>query len=75
MGTRFSNQSSGGFGCAITANMDAQVASPADRVRPADMGPADSQRRLFALDKYRKGEITSSAADEQAKGAVSSVGK
>ena len=69
------NQVQPNFGCAITANMAAQVANPADLVRPADMGPADSQRRLFALDKYRRGEITSSAADDQAKGAVSSVAK
>lgn len=63
------------FGCAITANMAAQVANPADLVRPADLGPSDAQRRLFALDKYRKGEVTSSAADAQAKGTVSSVAK
>lgn len=63
------------FGCAITANMAAQVANPADLVRPADLAPADAQRRVYALDKYRKGEVTSSAADDQAKGVVSSVAK
>ena len=69
------NEVQSNFGCAITANMAAQVASPADLARPADMGPADTQRRLFALEKYRKGEVTSSAEDTQAKGVVSSVGK
>ena len=55
--------------------MAAQVANPADLVRPADLAPADAQRRVYALDKYRKGEVTSSAADDQAKGVVSSVAK
>ncbi|MDO8800491.1 CpaD family pilus assembly protein [Phenylobacterium sp.] len=63
------------FGCAITANMAAQIANPADLVRPADLGPADAQRRIYTLDKYRRGEVTSSAADDQAKGSVSSVAK
>lgn len=63
------------FGCAVTANMAAQVANPADLVRPRDMGPSDAQRRLVTLDKYRKGEVTSSAEDTQAKGTVSSVAK
>ncbi|WP_340647349.1 CpaD family pilus assembly protein [Phenylobacterium sp.] len=63
------------FGCAVTANMAAQIANPADLVQPADLGPSDAQRRVFALDKYRKGEVTSSAADDQAKGTVSSVAK
>lgn len=63
------------FGCAVTANLAAQIANPADLVRPADLGPSDAQRRLYALDKYRKGEVTSSAEDSQAKGTVSSVAK
>ena len=63
------------FGCAVTANMAAQIANPADLVRPAPLGPADAQRRVYALDKYRRGEVTSSAADVQAQGAVSSVAK
>ncbi len=67
------NQVQPNFGCAITANMAAQIANPADLVRPADMTPADAQRRVYTLDKYRRGEVTSSAEDRQAKGAISSV--
>ena len=59
------------FGCAVTANIAAQVANPEDLVRPRDSTPVDSQRRDTVLEKYRRGEMTASAKDEQAAGAVS----
>lgn len=59
------------FGCALAANIAAQVANPEDLVRPRDMTPADAGRRGQVFDKYRKGEVTSSARDEQASGSVS----
>lgn len=59
------------FGCAMAANMAAQVANPEDLVRPRDMTPADAGRRGQVFDKYRKGEVTSTARDEQASGSVS----
>jgi pilus assembly protein CpaD len=59
------------FGCAVTANMAAQIANPGDLVTPQAMQPADATRRQAVLDHYRKGEVTSSAADAQANGAVS----
>ena len=61
------------FGCAVTANLAAQIANPADLMRPRDMGPPDAQRRLTVLDKYRKGEVVSSAQDAQAQGVVSTA--
>lgn len=63
------------FGCAVTANMAAQVANPGDWARPSTLDPADAQRRAVVLDKYRKGELTSSEKDDNATGAVSSVVK
>jgi pilus assembly protein CpaD len=66
-----SNQPSGNFGCAVTANIAAQVANPADLDHPRTMGPADAGRRAMVTDHYRKGEATSSAKDAQASGAVS----
>lgn len=63
------------FGCAVTANMAAQVENPADWARPHTFDPADAQRRAVVLDKYRKGDLTSSKKDENATGAVSSVVK
>lgn len=59
------------FGCSVTANMAAQIADPADLLGPREMTPQDASRRQFVLDKYRKGETTSSAKDAQADGAVS----
>ena len=69
------NQPQPNFGCAVTANMAAQVADPADLATPRTMDPADAQRRAVVLDKYRKGELTSSEKDEKAEGAVSQVVK
>lgn len=59
------------FGCAVTANIAAQVANPEDLLGPRDMTPADAGRRATVLDKYRKGEVTSSAKDNQSDGAIS----
>ena len=59
------------FGCAMAANIAAQVANPEDLVRPRDATPADAGRRGTVIDKYRKGEVTSAAKDEQASGAIS----
>lgn len=59
------------FGCAMAANLAAQVANPEDLIRPRDMAPADAGRRDTVLGKYRKGEVTSSAKDDQASGSIS----
>ena len=65
------NEAYGNFGCAMAANLAAQVANPEDLLRPRDGAPADAGRRDTVLGKYRKGEVTSSAKDEQAKGTIS----
>lgn len=59
------------FGCAVTANMAAQIANPADLARPQHSTPIDAARRATVLDKYRKGLVTASDKDDQAKGVVS----
>ena len=61
------------FGCAVSANIAAQVANPEDLLGPRDTTPADAERRDTVLGKYRKGETTASAREEQAAGAVSKV--
>jgi pilus assembly protein CpaD len=65
------NEAFGNFGCAVTANIAAQVANPQDLIRPRAMTPADAQRRATVLGKYRLGDTTSSARDTQAAGAIS----
>ena len=67
------NSTFGHFGCAVTANIAAQIANPRDLIAPAVMTPADDLRRGVILDKYRKGDITSSAKDDQADGKTSST--
>lgn len=67
------NQVQPNFGCAVTANMAAQLANPADLSGPTESTPADAARREVVLGKYRKGEVTASSRDDQATGAVSRV--
>lgn len=65
------NEAYDNFGCALAANLAAQVANPEDLIRPRNTTPVDAGRRETVMGKYRKGEVTSSAKDEQATGLVS----
>lgn len=69
-----SNKTMVNFGCALQANVATQIANPADIVMPRATGPSDATRRGVVLDKYRHGDVTSSAKDGQASGAVSATG-
>lgn len=69
------NEAYGNFGCAVTANMAAQVANPADLLGPRREDPADAMRRGVVMGKYRAGEPTASQRDSQSDGAVSRVVK
>jgi len=68
-----SNLPSRHFGCTVTANFAAQIANAKDLVGPARLDPADNTRRENVLNKYRRGETTSSAKDDQASGTVSNA--
>ncbi|MFZ4166360.1 CpaD family pilus assembly protein [Brevundimonas sp. NPDC058933] len=57
------NQSASNFGCAVNANLAAQIANPRDIVSPRAMTPADAQRRAVVFDKYAKGEQTAAARE------------
>jgi pilus assembly protein CpaD len=61
------------FGCAMTANIAAQLANPEDLLHPRTMTPADTARRENVLAKYRTGENTSTTKDTQANGTVSTT--
>lgn len=67
------NRVQSNFGCAITANMAAQIANPADIVAPREMDPADAQRRSTVLERYRAGQITAAETDQRSSGQVSRV--
>ena len=61
------------FGCAVSSNLAAQIADPRDLQTPRAATPIDMTRRSVVLDKYRKGEVTSSAKDDSATGAISNA--
>lgn len=71
MGPRLSNQSSGGFGCAITANMAAQIADPRDILGARPMTPADSGRAAVVFDNYRRGQVSSTPQEPLVNGRIS----
>lgn len=52
------NATSSNFGCAVTANLAAQIANPRDIVQPRAITPTDAGRRTVVFDAYRKGERT-----------------
>jgi pilus assembly protein CpaD len=64
------NQTQANFGCAYTANMAAQIADPRDINGPRTMDASDAARRATVLDKYRRGEVTASQADDKTRGNV-----
>jgi len=70
MGGRLSNQSSVGLGCAITANMAAQIADARDIVAPRAMTPSDSGRAAVIFDNYRSGQPTSAPQDSLVAGRI-----
>lgn len=57
------NQSSSNFGCAVTANLAAQIADPRDIQTPRAMTPSDAGRRTVVFDRYRAGQQTAAAAE------------
>ncbi len=58
------NQPSANFGCAVTANLAAQIANPRDIVAPRAMTPGDAGRRSVVFENYRKGERTTAEREE-----------
>lgn len=68
-----SNSALPSFGCAVTANLAAMIANPSDLVGDQPMDPADTARRSIMFSKYRAGETTSAARNDDASGAISSA--
>lgn len=63
------------FGCALTANIAAQIADPADLLAPRASDAPDAARRGAVIDKYRQGQLTSTPKDSQADGTLANVGQ
>lgn len=69
----FSNEVPEAFGCAVAANLAAQVANPGDLIQPRPMTPASAQRRQDVMEAYRAGEATSAAAEPNGAGNISTA--
>jgi pilus biogenesis lipoprotein CpaD len=61
------------FGCAHQQNIAAMVSDPEDFVDPRDEDPSDPMRRSKVIDKYRLGDTTSSAQEQQQQIQISTV--
>ncbi|ADK99954.1 CpaD family pilus assembly protein [Brevundimonas subvibrioides] len=59
-----SNAGYGNFGCAVNANLAAQIANPRDIVQPRTMTPVDAGRRAVVFDNYRQGEQTAAPQED-----------
>lgn len=70
LGSRFSNLPTGGFGCAVTANMAAQIADARDIRSPRTFQPADSGRAAVVFARYRQGEMASAEQETLVRGRV-----
>ena len=63
------------FGCANQHNMAAMIDNPADLEQPRAETPAYTPRRSEGLEKYRKGETTTTTYPEAEKAKLSDTGK
>ena len=67
------NQPHAAFGCAVTANLAAQIANPGDLARPRGETPADGERRADVVGKYRQGQPTATQRSADERGVVSNA--
>jgi pilus assembly protein CpaD len=63
------------LGCSTQRNLAAMADNPSDLVQPRGETPAYSARRSVVLDKYRKGEVSSTTFAKTDAGKLSDVGK
>jgi pilus assembly protein CpaD len=63
------------LGCSTQRNLAAMVENPADLVQPRGDAPAYAPRRTTVVDKYRKGEDSSTTYKRPDDGKLSDVGK
>lgn len=58
------NAGQANFGCAVNANLAAQIANPRDIIAPRAMTPPDAARRSVVYDAYRRGEQTAAEIED-----------
>jgi pilus assembly protein CpaD len=69
----YQNNGEKNFGCALSANMAAQIANPRDIAGPAAMTPSDAARRQAVMEKYRSGQPTGAIIEDKSAGKVAAV--
>ena len=74
LASNLGNKTMSNFGCAVSANMAAQIADPADIAGPRAADPTDAGRRTTIIEKYRAGQSTAGAAEAAASGTISGIG-
>ncbi|MFZ2031137.1 MAG: CpaD family pilus assembly protein [Vitreimonas sp.] len=67
------NQAWGSFGCAMQANLAAEVEDPSDLLEPRADAPRDSNRRTTVMEAYRAGQTTHATRDADERSTVSNV--
>lgn len=65
-----SNRSHANFGCAVNANIMAQLADPRDLIGRRAETPPDAARRATVIDNYRKGSVTAAETTERDSAAI-----
>lgn len=65
------NRPQSNFGCAVNANLAAQIANPRDIVEPRGITAADAGRRTVVFDNYRAGQPTSAPQEDMVSSRVS----
>lgn len=74
LSTNAKNKPMDNFGCAISANLAAQIADPADIAGPRSEDPTDAGRRTTVIEKYRQGQAMAGATEAGASGTLSALG-
>lgn len=57
------NAGNANFGCAVTANLAAQIENPRDIMQPRGRLPGDAGRRAVVFDAWRQGKATSAQSE------------
>jgi pilus assembly protein CpaD len=67
------NQPWESFGCAMQANLAAEIEDPADLLEPRASDPRDSNRRATVMQAYRAGQPTHAQRDNDERVAISNA--
>ena len=67
------NQPWASFGCAMQANLAAEVEDPNDLLEPRPYDARDSNRRATVMDLYRRGQVTHAQRDNDERVTISTA--